>query len=358
MSIFFYLVQTNFIDFTIVLFLYLFLVTNHTMSKDINRIFLICAIVITVLIFADSTDYYLAQGSVLHNLRYFTSATGYTCRPIPILLLAAILKRGETGKRHLWYLYLPLAINAVVAYTSIFTKWMFYYDEENQFHRGPLGVLPFLISAIYLLCLLVWSLERYYLGYKREGTIMVFIVFMSVVATCMETFLHFNFILNGVGAVGTVFYYLFLHTQTYKRDALTWTFNRHAFYTDCETYRRQPMMVVSVDINDLKVINDTEGHAKGDQAIVTVANTLRSCFANKGTIYRVGGDEFVVLCPKASEAMVRSILHDAEQSLFATPYRIACGVAAYSPDMSLDKVLSKSDAEMYRDKKSKKQKKD
>lgn len=245
-------------------------------------------------------------------------------------------------------------LNGIVAYTSIFTKWMFYFDEENQFHRGPLGFLPFLISGIYLLCLLFWSFERYYFGDKKEGTIMVFIVLMSVVATGMETFLHFKFILNGVGASGTVFYYLFLHTQTYKRDALTWALNRHSFYTDCEQYGRQSMMVVSVDINNLMVINDTEGHAKGDQAIVTVVNTLQSCFGKNGTIYRVGGDEFVILCPKVSEAVARSLLQQAEQKLQKTPYSIACGVAAYSPDMSLDKVLTESDAEMYRDKKSKK----
>lgn len=352
MSIQFYLVQTNFIDLSIVLFLYLFLMTNHTMSKETNRIFLFCAVVINILIVADSTDYYLAQSAVLHNLRYITSATGYTCRPLPILLLATILKKGLTGKYRL--LYLPLVLNGIIAYTSIFTKWMFYFDEENQFHRGPVGFLPFLISGICLLCLLFWSFQRYYLGDKKEGIIMVFIVFMSVVATGMETFLHFKFIINGVGAVATVFYYLFLHTQTYKRDALTWAFNRHSFYMDCEQYGRQPMSVVSVDINNLKSINDTEGHAKGDLAIVTVADTLQSCFGNNGIIYRVGGDEFVILCPRVSETYARSLLHQTEQKLQRTPYRIAFGVSAYSPDMNLDKVITESDAEMYRDKKAKK----
>ena len=352
MSIHFYLVQTNFIDLSIVLFLYFFLLTNHTMSKETNRIFLICAVVISILIIADSTDYYLAQGTVLHNLRYVTSATGYTCRPLPIFLLAAILKRGQMGKYRL--LYLPLVLNGIAAYTSVFTKWMFYFDGENQFHRGPIGFLPFLISGIYLLCLLFWSFERYLQGDKKEGTIVAFMAFMCVVATGMETFLHFKFIINGVGAVSTVFYYLFLHTQTYKRDALTWSFNRHAFYLDCEQYGRQPMTVISVDINNLKTINDTEGHAKGDQAIVTVANTLQNCFGKKGTIYRVGGDEFTIFCPKVSEDCACSLLQQVEQKLQKTPYRIAHGVAAYSPDMDLNKVLTESDAEMYRDKKRKK----
>ena len=102
-------------------------------------------------------------------------------------------------------LYLPLVLNGIAAYTSVFTKWMFYFDGENQFHRGPIGFLPFLISGIYLLCLLFWSFERYLQGDKKEGTIVAFMAFMSVVATGMETFLHFKFIINGVGAVSTVF---------------------------------------------------------------------------------------------------------------------------------------------------------
>lgn len=353
MSILFYLVQTNMIDLVIVIFLYFFLLTNNTMSKETNRVFFITAVIVNLLILADSTDYYLAQDTVPHTLRYITSATGYTFRPTPILLLAMILKRGEGIKYRFWFL--PLILNGVLAYTSIFTKWMFYFDENNQFHRGPIGALPFIVSGIYLMCMLVWSIQRYRLGYKKEGAIMVFIVLMSAASAAMETIFHFKFIINGVGATATVFYYLFLHTQTYKRDALTSVLNRHSFYMDCNQYGKVPMIVVSVDINGLKAINDNGGHAQGDLAIVTVAKTLQNVFSSVGTLYRTGGDEFVLLCPKTSEKEVHSKLSQAEQELSKTPYRIAWGFASYEPSMSLEKVLSESDANMYRDKQAKKE---
>lgn len=354
MSMLFYLVQTNFIDFAIVVFLIIFLLTNRAMSKEINRVFLFVTLVINVLILADSTDFYLSQGTVPHTLRYFTSATGYAFRPVPIMLFAAILKREEKKQ---YYMLVPLAIiNGILAYTSIFTKWMFYFDENNQFYRGPIGALPFVVSAIYLLCLFLWSIERYRLGYRKESIIVAFIAVMAVVSSGMETVFHFKFIINGVGAISSVFYYLFLHTQTYKRDALTQALNRHSFYMDCEKYMKVPTVIVSVDINNLKVINDTGGHAKGDLAIVTVAKILQTVFTNCGKLYRTGGDEFVLLCKKSSKENVYELLEDVEQKLDETPYQIAWGLVSYDPSMNFEKALSESDANMYEDKQEKKKK--
>ena len=186
---------------------------------------------------------------------------------------------------------------------------------------------------------------------------MVLIVFMSVVATGMETFFHFKFILNGIGGISSVFYYLFLHTQTYKRDALTQAFNRHTFYMDCEQYEKISAMIISVDINDLKVINDTQGHAQGDLAILTVSKTLQNAFTNVGKLYRIGGDEFVLVCPKAKEELVSSKLDLVEQELKKTPYQIAWGMVSYQPSMNFEKALSQSDAKMYQNKQEKKKEK-
>ena len=351
-TILFYLVQANFIDFMIVAFLFIFLISNTTISKEVNRVFLFTTIILTVLIFADSIDFYLAQDTIPHALRYFTSATGYTLRPFPVVMFVIVSKHEAKFKNVI--LFLSLFINGILAYTSIFTKWMFYFDENNQFHRGPVGVLPFIISGVYLIVLLVRSVERYRLGYIREGQIVIFIVLTCTLASALETIFHFKFFINGVGAISAVFYYLFLHTQTFKRDGLTEAFNRRTFYADCNEYSRKSMIVVSVDINNLKIINDTKGHSQGDLAIVTVAHRLNAAFATVGNLYRIGGDEFVLLCPGATVETVRAKMKIVEQDLKNTTYRFAWGYATYHPSMNLEEVLSQSDAKMYEDKQSKK----
>ena len=61
----------------------------------------------------------------------------------------------------------------------------------------------------------------------------------------------------------------------------------------------RPLTVIMVDIDDLKGINDTGGHASGDAAIISVAQRLAAAMRQEDTIARIGGDEFMVLCPEA-----------------------------------------------------------
>lgn len=350
----YYLVQTNFIDLTIVLFSYIFLLTNRTFDKKQTSVFLTACVIVNILIIADSLDYYFKSFSQPVVYRYFTSATGYTFRPIGIIMILLNLKQKEDDRRHMYLIFVPAAINMLLAYTSVFTHWMFYYDESNEFHRGPIGVLPFLISGIYMLDLTVRGLQKYRMGNRKESAVLLMVAFMAVVSVCMETFLHFKFIINGVGAISIVFYYLFLHTQTFKRDALTGALNRHAFYLDTTRFQKRSMYIVSIDLNNLKEINDQKGHQEGDKAILTVANGLFSWMRSGCELYRMGGDEFTMLCPKLNEMEVRALMSSAASWIESQGYQIAWGMAYYKQGTKFEKVLSLSDERMYQDKKMKK----
>lgn len=341
----FYLIQTNFVDFAIVLYSYIFLLTNKTLDRQVTKLFFMACVVVNILIIADSLDYYFASLSEPVVYRYITSATGYTLRPTAITFIIFILKRFEDGQNR--RIIIPLFINMVIAYTSVFTKWMFYFDENNQFHRGFLGLLPFVVSGYYMLYLTCQAVWKYRLGDKKESAVVFLVAFMSLVAVCMESFFHFKFIINGVGGISVVFYYLFLHTQTYKRDALTNALNRHSFYTDAGRMSSNPMIIVSVDLNNLKAINDEQGHQEGDKAIQMVAREIFSQLESGCRVYRMGGDEFTVLCPKAEEKAVLGMMERAEKQILLQGYEIAWGIGKYEPGMDFDKVCSYSDEKMY-----------
>lgn len=348
----FYLIQTNFIDFVIVLYSYTFLLTNRSLDRKLTRMFLIANVMVNILIIADSLDYYFASLAHPVIFRYITSATGYTLRPTGIILIIFNMRRTEN--RHNLYIFLPLILNMIIAYTSVFTKWMFYFDENNQFHRGFLGVLPFLISGIYMLDLTIRAIWKFRLGNRKESAIVFWVALMSTVAVCMESFAHFKFIINGVGGISIVYYYLFLHTQTYKRDALTNALNRHSFYADINRMCANPMIIVSVDLNNLKVINDEQGHQAGDRAIRTVSNGIYSRLKAGCELYRMGGDEFTVLCPRLKENTVIEMMENAEKYIQSQGYEIAWGVAPYEPGTDFDKAFSLSDEKMYENKRKKK----
>lgn len=78
-----------------------------------------------------------------------------------------------------------------------------------------------------------------------------------------------------------VLYYLFIYTKTAKADTLTGLLNRQCYYADAQKERDRITCVVSVDMNDLKKINDSQGHEAGDLALMTVSKCLSKGMGRK-----------------------------------------------------------------------------
>jgi PleD family two-component response regulator len=95
--------------------------------------------------------------------------------------------------------------------------------------------------------------------------------------------------------------------QLADRDALLPMFNRRAFVREMSrmmavtTRYGTPASLIFFDVNGLKTLNDTQGHALGDQALLHVANTLLENVRGTDVVGRLGGDEFGVLLSHASE---------------------------------------------------------
>jgi len=154
------------------------------------------------------------------------------------------------------------------------------------------------------------------------------------------------------------------------RDELTQVYNRRGFYMLAEQslYLAQrskvPFSVLFIDLDDLKLINDTLGHDAGSSFLYEVALLLKRSFRRSDVIGRVGGDEFVV----AGEASEITILRAVERLKKATvewnaqpgrTYRIcySYGLVTADPgqDESLEELLNRADKAMYEAKRNKKQ---
>lgn len=86
---------------------------------------------------------------------------------------------------------------------------------------------------------------------------------------------------------------------TSNTDELTSCYNRHAYEKDIHALDlNQEWIYLSLDLNGLKHANDTYGHAAGDELIKAAADCMKEVFYKYGKVYRVGGDEFVVLLDK------------------------------------------------------------
>ena len=92
-------------------------------------------------------------------------------------------------------------------------------------------------------------------------------------------------------------------------DALTGCLNRHAYETDINKLDlKKEWIYISLDLNSLKHVNDTYGHDVGDEMICAAAACMTASFGEFGKVYRIGGDEFVVIVtqkPDELDAMTK-----------------------------------------------------
>ena len=149
-------------------------------------------------------------------------------------------------------------------------------------------------------------------------------------------------------------------------DSLTGVRNKHAYSEDEAALNRKIMgreieklAVVACDINGLKVVNDTKGHAAGDKLIKDASALLREYFVH-GTVYRTGGDVFVVLLQEKGydtrEETIRSLNEIVEANIATDGVVISMGYSALEPnDERLHDVFERADRMMYERKKELKQ---
>jgi diguanylate cyclase (GGDEF)-like protein len=150
-------------------------------------------------------------------------------------------------------------------------------------------------------------------------------------------------------------------TQIAYTDVLTGLYNRaYANQRFKELAGRRDYILISMDVNGLKRVNDTYGHAAGDQLIVSCGQILKECFGDVGHVFRMGGDEFMVLVEYASERVVKRRLDhmnrvEKEFSHNNSSYqiRISYGMASGKefPETEPERIFYIADQRMYEMKK-------
>lgn len=341
-------VQNNFILIANILFLLVFLRTNTVFDKEITRRFSVSILLLIAVTIAENIEYAMSLRAEPSMVRVWMSVIGYTVRPLIIYVLILILKYRSRKERLL--LAIPAMINAVVAFTALFSDISFSYDAANEFVRGPLGFTPHICSGLYLFLILILSAQFFKERNYMEAGIIFAIVVTCGVATGLESVWKHQGLLRAASSLSITFFYLYFCAQSFKRDALTKVLNRHCFYRDAEKYKDKMVAVLSVDLNNLKRINDSEGHAAGDVAIFTTAECIRKNLIKGCFLYRTGGDEFMVLCPKhvASMEQLQAMIEKISEEMKRTPYRCAIGIAEYRQGESFDNLCARADEAMYR----------
>ena len=170
-----------------------------------------------------------------------------------------------------------------------------------------------------------------------------------------------------------------LYNKEYFRQRLQEELRRSVRYAE-------PMGIVMIDMDELKTINDSYGHAAGDEALRALASSIKTTCRQTDVPCRIGGDEFAVILPETTKAQARSFAerimqtvhnlsvmvvpgeHQAEKqaailevkalsesdlagrsTTFVPPPTVSIGLAAYPEDArNPEMLLAKADAALYR----------
>lgn len=268
-----------------------------------------------------------------------------------------------------------IILNTLFQLISVFTGWMTIITETHGYVHGP---LYFVYIAFYALILLILVIEFALYGRKYTkrnlfslylivGLVVLGILLQEIIGNQIRT----AYITIVIGASFLFIHYVeFSQRETDKQiqeqmikisiDPLTNLKSRHAYMEEINELEKEKslptdLVVFSIDINGLKLANDTKGHLVGDELIQGAADNIRRVFAKYGNCYRVGGDEFMVIAYLKKE-LVSKLKNDFKHNIMkwrgsnnlTLSASIGSATAFHNPDVTIEKLIYLSDQEMYK----------
>ena len=144
-----------------------------------------------------------------------------------------------------------------------------------------------------------------------------------------------------------------LNGEEYRRDSLTGLLNRNAFDDDVEFIQathNKPLTVMYIDLIGLHEINNHLGHARGDVVLCELADAARAYFGDDN-IYRIGGDEFVIISFAHSMAQSARQMGYMRQELLDHGCELSVGMAESNDGEDIPDLVNQAENEMRKDKK-------
>ena len=311
----------------------------YQMSLAISMLFLY-----TVTCYVES---YFSNLEFYSPMRAVLSAVNYSL--ITFILVSIIV---IVYPRKKIYLLIPAIVNAVLCIVSIPTGIVFYFANGNHFGRGPLGYLTYVVNGLYLIYF-IGNLFNSKKNNKEDYPLLIYLVVTAVACLAMPLFMEevsMHWFMVTI-AIEIVLYYVYLLQQNTKRDSLTKLLNRQSYYSDSEKHIDEITSIVAIDMDGLKEINDNQGHKAGDVALKTLADCFWKASSQNHRVYRIGGDEYVILCLESTKDDVKSLIERIRQEVGNTPYSCSIGYAMKAEDSTIDTMYQAADAKLYEEKK-------
>lgn len=263
-------------------------------------------------------------------------------------------------------LLVPAALNTAVSVISIATGWVYSINELNLYTRGPYMIWLFVISLLYIVASAVIIInEMKHPRRSREVSDYYSLLFFPLPVIVCYFLQYFNYGVSLIWIASTLsLLVLFMNYQDDKgfRDPLTKLYNRRKANNQLQweiDHRRGDdyLVVVMIDIDHFKSINDNYGHLIGDEVLTLMAKTLKEKSRRSDFLGRFGGDEFILIGHISSRQDAQVITRRLTEAVNALnhvskyPYTFAistgCSVVNSQDCCTIDTVIDEADKNMY-----------
>ena len=328
---------------------------NRTVSRRSRRVF-IC--VLLALFCIAAIDWFVVATSGQYpELRVFQAvcmALTFAVAPfLPVAIANAIFPA-----KYVRWMFILLVVHAVFQIGSIFGGYVFWIDENNVYHRGPLYIV---YMAVYSVASLYLVIESVRMGRAYQSSIIAIVAVLACLVTgvLIQVFDSTVRMTWPAVAMTVILFFAYYSDMVLRADALTKLLNRRS-YEEFIARPKLPCVVMVIDVDDFKHVNDTYGHAYGDECLSTIATCIRKTFGMAAWCYRTGGDEFAVMLTRRldeadafaaslKDAIARVRVEDERMPSVSIGYAVANAACT-----DFEAVIEAADKAMYESKRQEK----
>ncbi len=253
--------------------------------------------------------------------------------------------------------YPKIAIGALIAH-AVFELVAMHFglvisvDSENIYTRGSLYfIYVIFFSASIVYCFASIISEEVSQHNRIDHVLLAALMFVIIGIGVQMIFpdIRIDYLCT---AICSHFLYYHRNKMILQMDGLTRLLNRRCFEKDVERLKA-PAVIVSMDVNDFKTLNDTYGHGAGDICLKEIGGVIREVFGRYGYCYRYGWDEFCVILKRRlndTELLCKEFEKAVEESKSTVAHLpdVAVGYARFDKNDDVKDVLVKADEMMYK----------
>jgi diguanylate cyclase (GGDEF)-like protein len=327
---------------------------SNYLEKRKNAFFILAALS-DMLILLGYVGRDVSQQNTNIPLAHASSMLTYLCAPMCMFFL--IFATSPKTDLILITCCVLEAISVIIALSSPFTEWFYHISQYAVYSRGPLYIYNEILGILFVVIWAIYSFREFYYIEFVDKLCLSELFLLQIFAIVFQGINSTYKVIYICGAFVLMLYYAFVIEVYGKYDKMTGVRNRLYYQNFIVSKRAKEISsVIMFDINGLKKTNDTLGHEAGDILICTIATAILKAVGRNGSVYRIGGDEFIAVLRTDSTMLIDSIetstdiiVSEAQQKS-DLEISVSHGSAIRFDNEKLSETIKRADCKMYENK--------